>query len=99
MKGLEHMGYAEQRGNLGLYYNVVVLGGSERVVRAAGQAAKKNPAPPFFRRKDKGCLERAVLWGFRTRRGVQNQPEAKKISPPFLRKGKEKARRPNMVCI
>lgn len=77
----------------------IELGGSERVVRAAGQAAKRNPAPPFFRRKDKGCLERAVLWGFRTRRGVQNQPEAKKISPPFLRKGKEKARRPNMVCI
>lgn len=29
-------------------------GGSERVVRAAGPATQRNPAPPFFRRKDKG---------------------------------------------
>ena len=54
MMGLERMGYAEKRGYLRLYYNVVVLRGSEQVVRAAGPATQRNPAPPFFRRKDKG---------------------------------------------
>ena len=44
------------KAGLGGYPPGIELGGSERVVRAAGQAAKRNPAPPFFRRKDKGCL-------------------------------------------
>ena len=78
------------KAGLGGYPPGIELGGSERVVRAAGPATQRNPAPPFFRRKDKGCLERAVLWGFRTRRGVQNQPEAKKSPRLFSEDGKKR---------
>ena len=53
MMGLERMGYAEKRGYLRLNYNVVVLGGSERVVRAAAPESRKQNPCPSFRRKDK----------------------------------------------
>ena len=42
------------KAGLGGYPPGIELGGSERVVRAAGPATQRNPAPPFFRRKDKG---------------------------------------------
>ena len=53
MMGLERMGYAEKRGYLRLNYNVVVLGGSERVVRAADPECQDKTPPSSFCRKDK----------------------------------------------
>lgn len=63
-------------------------GGSGRVVHAAGQTAKRNPAPPFFRRKDKGYLGLAGHEGIsrvaHVAEAVRGTTEKRREPEPFV---------------
>ena len=68
----------------------IELGGSERVVRAAGQAAKRNPAPPSSVEKTRAAWRGTCHEGFSGAAHIVEAARGKKSPRPFSEDGKKK---------